>query len=92
MGNLESQSKRAGVQHERKKWSLFNVHKALLSILRTGKGRKGFTFKLAGSGSKLQAQETGCMLRSNCSKSNMKQKLVRREDGLSGAPPTLLLS
>lgn len=63
MGNVESQSKRAGAQLERKKWSLSNVHKALLSILRTGKAGWEFTFKLAGSGSKLQARETGHMLR-----------------------------
>jgi hypothetical protein len=50
-GNLEPQSKRAGLQLERKKWPLCNVHKALLSILRTGKrGSLGAHFQLVGSG------------------------------------------
>lgn len=89
MGNVESQSKGAGVQLERKKWSLSNVHKALHSILRTGK-RGG------GSLSNLQVQEANFKLgkqvvcyglsQSNCSKSNKKQKPERWEDGLRGAP------
>lgn len=55
-----------GVQLERKKWPLFNVHKALLSVLRTGKGGLEWRliFKLIGSGNKLQGQEPCRMLRS----------------------------
>lgn len=84
-------SKRAGVQLERKKWSLSNVHKALLSILRTGKAGGG------GSLSNWQVQEANFKLgkqvicyglsQSNCSKSNKKQKLAQREDGLSSVRP-----
>lgn len=88
MGTLESQSKGAGVQLERKKWPVCHVHKALLSIFTAGKGGEG-------SSSNWQVQETSviCLgLSVKLFKNQQKRRLLEAktfllwEDGVSGVP------